>query len=638
MKNGLKDVFKPDGILSQTLPHFKPRAAQQEMAFAIGALTQPGEQLVVEAETGTGKTFAYVAPALLSSGKTILSTGTRNLQEQLFYRDMPQLKKSLNPSKKVTLLKGRSNYLCLYRFEHAGHQKNLFMGETTSQLKIVQRWANQTKTGDIGELSALPENAAILPQVTSTVENCLGRDCPYYEDCYLVLARKKAMEADIVVVNHHLFCADLVLKDTGLGELIPNADLVVFDEAHQLPDIAIQYFSDSFTTRQMTELAADIQRVYQVELPDIRALNTQAEQLAHCAKEVRLQFQIDPERGNTRQFIQKQPRLMPALQRLAEKLQGLLNLMKKQVGRHKELDQIIERSLQLETYFKAVFEMKSVGYSYWYETTHRTARFYRTPLSVAEPFQKALQEHNARWVFTSATLTVNQTFDYFNQQLGLQNPKKLLLASPFNYAAQAYLCLPRYLPEPNQPEMQAALARIVTQVVAKNSGGTFVLFTSHRMLQAVAKRVEPLIKRALFVQGETTKKELLDNFVEAGNAVLFGTSSFWEGVDVPGEALRCVMIDKLPFTSPDEPLLQARMEDCQRRGGQPFNDIQIPQAVLALKQGAGRLVRSEKDTGLLILCDTRLVTRAYGQFFLSSLPPMTRTRSLDKALAFLERA
>lgn len=631
----ISDVFSKNGALSKALPDFQPRAAQVQMATAIADLKKPAEQLVVEAETGTGKTFAYLVPALLGQGKVILSTGTRNLQEQLYHRDMPRLRDALAPEKIVTLLKGRSNYLCIQRLEQFSAHPADAHEEAIRQLRVVRMWANETKSGDMGELASLPEQAAILPWITSTQDNCLGRECPHYEACYLVKARKEALEADIVVVNHHLFCADLVLKDTGFGELVPTADLVVFDEAHQLPDIASQYFSDSLSTRQIVDLCRDIELIYKTAVRDARPMSQMAQQVERNAKELRLQFATDPERNNLRTAFHAE-NLVQAAQVLEEKLVQLQRICATQAGRDKALDQAIERLEQLLLKWHKIMALEQTGFSFWYESSRRHVTFHRTPLSVAEPFGRAMAEQQARWVFTSATLTVNNSFDYFQHRLGLTAPQSLQLESPFNFAEQALLCLPRYLPEPHERTMVAALAELTQQVAEANYGGSFILFTSHRMLQAVAKRLEGQLDRLLLVQGTTSKRELIEAFTEAGNAVLLGTSSFWEGVDVAGAALRCVLIDKLPFASPDDPLLQARVEDCRRRGGDPFHDVQLPQAVLAMKQGAGRLVRSVHDDGVLIICDNRLVTRAYGQLFLNSLPAMQRTRSVAKAFAFLK--
>ncbi|RUO35338.1 ATP-dependent DNA helicase [Aliidiomarina sanyensis] len=633
----VRAIFAPGGALSQSLPGFQPRPAQQEMAAAIADLKKAGAQLVVEAETGTGKTFAYLAPALLKGGKVILSTGTRNLQEQLFHRDLPRLREALAPQSVAALLKGRSNYLCIQRMEQSVRHPVDADEALLDQLQTVRDWANRTKTGDLGELTALPEDAPVLPRVTSTIDNCLGRECPHYEDCYLVQARKDALEADIVVVNHHLFCADLVLKDTGFGELIPAADLIVFDEAHQLPDIASQYFSDTVSTRQVIDWCKDIQLIVKTSVRDARSLSQMADQVERGARDLRLSFALDPERGNWRQALDNDG-IAKAASRLGDLLSRAHAMCKPLIGRDKELDLGFERLELIRKRWELLQNTQVTGYSYWYESTARHVSIHRTPLSVAEPFGRQLAAQEAKWVFTSATLTVNGDFRYFNERLGLAPERTLILDSPFNFKQQAMLCLPRYLPEPHERGMPHALADIVRQVVAHNTGGTFVLFTSHRMLQLVATILRDELSRPVLVQGQTAKRELLNQFVEAGNAVLFGTSSFWEGVDVRGDALRCVIIDKLPFSSPDEPLLQARVEDAKLRGMDPFATIQIPQAVITMKQGAGRLVRDVHDHGVLIICDNRLVTRGYGSTFLASLPPMQRTRSLTKALTFLATA
>lgn len=630
-------VFSANGLLNKSLPQFSPRPSQLQMAQAVFGLTKKGQKLVVEAETGTGKTFAYLAPALMKDGKVIISTGTKNLQEQLFHRDMPTLRDALAPEKVAVLLKGRSNYLCLHRLEQTVRHPKDFREEGLAQLQSVRTWANQTKSGDLGELSSLPEDAIILPQVTSTQSNCLGRECPQYDECYLVKARKEALEADIIVVNHHLFCADLVLKETGFGELVPDADLVIFDEAHQLPEIASQYFSKSFSTKQVVDLCQDVDVLYRTVLKDAKAVSQMAAQVERAAKELRLAFQSDSERASLVNAL-NETTVSGAIQNLEEQLEKFETIAKTQVGRDKAFDQCIERIEFLRKQLELITGRQDIGYSYWFESTRKHVSFHRTPLSVAEPFSKIMAEHPARWVFTSATLTVNNQFNYFTDKLGLDDAETLLLPSPFDYQRQAVLCLPRYLPEPNDRSMIKHLVDVSLKVIEANSGGTFLLFTSYRVLNLVAEQLGNKTNRTILVQGGTSKRELLNQFSEEGNAVLLGTSSFWEGVDVPGRALRCVLIDKLPFASPDDPLLQALMEDCKRRHRDPFKEIQIPQAVIAMKQGAGRLVRSVHDEGVLIVCDNRLVTRNYGQLFLNSLPNMKRTRDLQVALDFLENS
>lgn len=645
-------VFASNGPLSQAIAGFQPRPAQQQMAEAIANISDDAPVLVVEAETGTGKTFAYLAPTLLAmheSGarkKVIVSTGTKNLQEQLFHRDLPRIRAILAPDAVVALLKGRSNYLCIQRMEQFVAQPGRFEPGTAvylqHQAQVVRAWANRTKSGDLGELTELPEDAMILPQITSTADNCLGRDCPAYQDCYLVKARQQALEADVVVVNHHLFFADAVLKDTGFGELIPHADLVVFDEAHQVPDIASQYFSESLSTRQLQDIGQDLRLLHSTELKDLRQLSSIGDQLEKCGKDLRLQFAREPQRGNWREQMQR-AELQQDAARLADVLEKAQAITKAALGRNKVLDQCYERIVMLKARWQQLTHTSRTGYSFWFETTSRQLSVHQTPLSVADKFSQYMQAQQMHWVFTSATLAVNGSFQHFTERLGLlgsgdYKTRTLVLASPFDFYRQAMLYLPRYLPAPNDPAMAAAFADEAMQLIACNAGGTFLLFTSYRMLNQVAALLEDRLQRLMLVQGTTSKRELLEQFVAAGDAVLLGTSSFWEGVDVRGDALRLVMIDKLPFAAPDDPLLQARIEDCKLRGHNPFEQVQIPQAVISLKQGAGRLIRDANDSGVLVVCDNRLVQKQYGQTFVSSLPAMNRTRDRDQVCRFLRQS
>lgn len=631
----IADYFQPDSVLTEALPGFSPRPAQTEMAAAIATTLKKKQQLVVEAETGTGKTYAYLVPILKGSGHAMISTGTKALQEQLFHRDLPALRDAIAPDKQVSLLKGRSNYLCLHRLAQSQAQATEFTKLVQKQLVEVKRWSIHTEDGDVGGLSSLPEDAEVLPHVTSTVDNCLGRDCPDYEKCHLVLARKRALEADIVVVNHHLFFADMALKDVGFGELIPHADALVFDEAHQLPDIASQYFGEALGSRQLSEMAQDAKAIYLTELKDLRQLDKAADKLLGSLRDWRLAFPIDPQRGNWRQFAEHGG-VQQAAEQLTESLTFFRDVVKTALGRSQDLDTLYERCVQFIHIWNLLQDTKRTGYSFWFETTPRHVVLHQTPLQVADKFGRYVRDSDAAWVFTSATLAIGEDFGHFTRLLGLEQAQTLCLPSPFAFAEQGMLCVPRFLPQPQQPEMLKELVQIAAQVLdANRHGGTFLLFTSHRMLQLVAKQLEALTERPLFIQGSMNKRELLRDFIHAGNGVLLGTSSFWEGVDVRGSALTCVIIDKLPFAAPDDPLLQARIEDCRMRGAEPFSQVQLPPAVIALKQGAGRLIRDRHDKGVLIVCDQRLVTKPYGQHFLASLPPLRRTRDLTQALDFL---
>ncbi|WP_240695154.1 ATP-dependent DNA helicase [Corallincola luteus] len=629
--------FQSDSPLSKAIDGFSPRESQRKMAEAIGETIDAKGQLIIEAGTGTGKTFAYLVPAIESEKKVILSTGTKALQEQLFHRDLPLIRDALAKPLDIALLKGRANYLCSYRLEqHLFQQSEIRDPVLIDELVRVKRWSNETENGDIGELADIAEDSRALPYVTSTVDNCLGKDCPDFQKCYLTKARKKAKDADLVVVNHHLFLADMVLKDVGFGELIPDAQLVVFDEAHQLPDIAASYFGETVSSRQIVELAKDLRRVYLTELKDMKQLGKAADMMEKAAADLRLQFGVDPERGNWRVKSQDAGVEM-GVERLIDAIGFGYDVMKLAVGRSKELDVLFERGASYKSALAKICNVNELGYSYWYETTKRHVSLHITPLNVAERFSQHMGALKASWVFTSATLQVGDSFEHFSEQLGLKDARTLFLPSPFDYPTQSLLYVPRKLAEPG-PKLQAKDLLLAALPQIQASGGRcFFLFTSYRMMNQIADLLPELVDFPVLVQGTAPKRLLLEEFVAAGNAVLLATASFWEGVDVRGDALSCVIIDKLPFAAPDEPLLQARIEDCRLRGGDPFMEVQLPQAVLTLKQGAGRLIRDIHDKGVLMICDGRLVSRRYGQVFLASLPPMPRTRCEDKASQFLRQ-
>ena len=628
-------AFSKDGLLAKAIDGFAPRQAQLDMALEVEAAIEKQNSLVVEAGTGTGKTFAYLIPALLSGKKVIVSTGTKNLQEQLFHKDMPVIRKAIASDLQVALLKGRANYLCLYRLELYENTRGQLDAQGLADIVNVKKWSTSTRAGDIGELVNVQEDSPVFPLVTSTVDNCLAKDCPHIEDCYLVNARKKAIDADIVVVNHHLFFADMALKDTGFGELIPKAQVVIFDEAHQIPDIASEYFGEAFSTRQVLDLCSDVHQQYRTDLTDMKQLGKAAEKLEKTAQELRLQFPQDPERGNWREKIQY-PTIARLFANLKDDLDFLYQVIKLCVGHNQEIDNCFERAVTLLAKYEIMADVEAFGISYWYETTRRHLVLHQTPLSVADKFSEAIKTSDAGWIFTSATLAVNGQFEHFSNQLGIYGANQLLLESPFDYPKQSMLYLPRYLPAANHPQRAQALADLSIPLIEASNGASFLLFTSYRMMNMVAEILEEAIDNPLLVQGQMSKRKILDEFIAQKDAVLLATASFWEGIDVRGDALTCVIIDKLPFASPDEPLLQARSEDVKRQNGDPFAQIQLPQAVIALKQGVGRLIRDVQDKGVLTICDDRLVNRPYGQTFLSSLPNMHRTREQEKAVTFLK--
>jgi len=601
-------AFSSNGALAKAIDGFLPRQAQTDMALEVAIAIKKQSSLIVEAGTGTGKTFA------------------KNLQEQLFHKDIPLVKKALASNVQVALLKGRSNYLCRYRLAQYQETRGQLDANTLNDLVKVKAWANGTQTGDIGELINVTEDSAVFPFITSTLDNCLAKDCPDYEQCYLVRARQRAIDADLIVVNHHLFFADMALKDTGFGELIPKAQVVIFDS---------DYFGEAFSTRQLVDLCTDVSQIYRSKLTDMKQLGLAADKLEKTCQEFRLLFNYDPERGNWREKYQLQS-FIQKFERLKVDLDFLYQVIKLCVSRNEAIDNCFDRAVNLLSQYDVMANVDINGMSFWYETTPRHVVLHLTPLSVADKFNAYVKDSGAGWIFTSATLAVDNNFEHFANHLGLQGASQLLLESPFNYQQQSQLIVPRYLPEANDRNRAQHLAELAKPLIIASKGACFMLFTSYRVMNQVAEILAVDIDNPLLVQGQMAKRILLEQFVEKDNAVLLATASFWEGIDVRGDKLTCVIIDKLPFASPDDPLLQARCEDVRRQGGDAFAQIQLPQAVIALKQGVGRLIRDVSDRGIMVICDNRLVNRPYGQTFLKSLPEMRRSRDLTKAIAFLE--
>ncbi|HHF2858731.1 TPA: ATP-dependent DNA helicase [Vibrio diabolicus] len=630
-------TFSSDGALGKAIPGFQARQPQIDMAEAVSSAIKDQTQLVVEAGTGTGKTFAYLVPALLSGKKVIISTGSKNLQEQLYHRDLPLMVNALGFYGQVALLKGRSNYLCLDRLSRQMVESHTNESDPTllTQLVKVRAWSSETKTGDLGDCDDLPEDSMIIPTITSTNDNCLGKECPSYTDCFVLKARKRAMDSDIVVVNHHLFLADLAIKETGFGELIPEADVFIFDEAHQLPDIASEYFGQSVSSRQIHDLAKDIAIAYRTEAKDMRQLQKVGDKLMQSAMDMRIVLGEPGFRGNWREALQSGS-IKRELLRLTDSLELAIDVLKIALGRSQLLDTAFERANLIKGRIDRVCDVDITGYSYWYDTSPRHFALHITPLSVADKFHEQIEIKQGAWIFTSATLAVSGDFKHFTERLGLKPTKQFSLLSPFDYQKQARLCVPRYLPEPNSNGLADKLVRMLAPVIEENDGRCFFLCTSHSMMRELGEKFREVLELPVLMQGEMSKQKTLAEFMELGNALLVATGAFWEGIDVRGDALSCVIIDKLPFTAPDDPLLKARIEDCRLRGGEPFAEVQIPDAVITLKQGVGRLIRDQKDHGALIICDNRLVTRDYGGIFLGSLPPIPRTRDLDGIKAFLK--
>jgi ATP-dependent DNA helicase DinG len=603
------------------------------MAETVAQVLAEGDTLICEAGTGTGKTFAYLVPALLSGRKVLVSTGTRNLQDQLFHRDLPLVRDALRAPVRVALLKGRRNYLCRYRLELALHDHSNESVEVRRQLRTVRDWSSTTRSGDVAEIN-LPDSAPVWPAVTSTSDNCLGQECPEWDHCYVVRARRRAQEAELVVVNHHLLCADISLRDEGFGEILPGADCFVVDEAHQLPEVAGSFFGTAVSGRQILDLVRDTEVEYRREAGDFPDLPELLSDLSSATLDLRLSLGEQARRGPWRE-IAEDASVAARLDDLRRCLESLRQGLDAVQGRAKGLDACLARCAELGRGLSGLAEVAGDSEDIrWFETQGKGFRLHQTPLSVADIFQTEMARHQAAWVFTSATLAVADSFTHFAAQLGIPNARTAYWDSPFDYSQQALWFVPRGMPDPSSPDYVEAVTDLATQILSYSRGRAFLLFTSHRALRRAAELLEHRLSFPLLVQGSAPRGELLERFRALGNAVLLGTSSFWEGVDVRGEALSCVIIDKLPFASPADPVLAARIDAMRRRGGNPFRDFQLPQAVISLKQGAGRLIRDGTDRGVLVVCDPRLLSRSYGRAFLESLPSMGRTRDLSEVERF----
>lgn len=625
------DLFAPGGRLSQRIPGYTHRRAQQQMASAVARTLETQGLLIGEAGTGTGKTFAYLVPALLSRRKVIVSTGTRTLQDQLFHRDLPVIRRALAAPGRVALLKGRANYLCRHRLTLTLEDIGRRSRDQRDALIVISQWAGRTRGGDIAELD-LPEDSPIWPWVTSSSDNCLGQDCPEWQDCHLVEARRRAQEADLLVINHHLLAADWALKEGGFGEVLPGFDALIIDEAHQFPEVLGVFFGQALSGRQIFDFVRDTELAAAHRA--IRDLHPLLEGLRQIIPAFRLALGTDNRRG-TWQEVSGQPALARVLSTLSEGLSTLDQALTALTGHDKDLDHCQSRCQMLRhTLATLTASSEPDGSVRWFETFESGFRLHCTPLDIAGIAQAQRTSHPAAWVFTSATLALGARFDHFIRQLGLQGAETQCWESPFDFPRQALCYLPPSLPDPAVHDYSRQVAELALTVIGLSRGRTFLLVTSHRVLREAALFLKPKLPYPLLVQGEAPRGELLDRFRRLGNAVLIGTASFWEGVDVRGEALSCVIIDRLPFASPGDPLIKARLAAIRHQGGNPFRDYQLPQAVIALKQGAGRLIRDESDRGVLVLCDPRLLTKGYGRTFLNSLPPMTQTRALATVADF----
>jgi len=702
----LDEIFAANGLLARQIDGYRSRASQIEMSRAVaaameasgrampepamfeaqkrparrlqgaadtaaeaaegveaGGLDGSENTLIVEAGTGTGKTYAYLVPAMLWGGKVIVSTGTKHLQDQLFQRDIPTVRDALAVPVSVAMLKGRANYLCHYYLQRTADNGRLPSRQETSYLQDIVRFAKITRTGDKAELASVPETAAVWSMVTSTRENCLGQECPHYKDCFVMQARREAQQADIVVVNHHLFFADIMLRDTGMAELLPTANTVIFDEAHQLPETATLFFGETLSTTQFLELARDSVAEglgHARETVDWVKLGATLER---AARDVRLAFKEDSVRLSIGQLADDHP-LFPALETLETELDALASALASQAERAESIGACLRRARELQgvlagwttpptpTEREAADATSTDGKTEradpnekvrWIEVFSHTVQLHETPLSVAPIFAKQRAGVPRAWIFTSATLSVRGDFTHYAAQMGLNAKRSMTLPSPFDYPTQGLLYVPRNLPQPSSPMFTDAVFDAALPAIEASGGGVFMLCTTLRAVDRISAKLRDTIEARgwdypLLVQGDASRTELLDRFRSYGNAILVGSQSFWEGVDVRGDALSLVVIDKLPFAPPDDPVLSARLEALTKKGLSPFAVHQLPQAVITLKQGAGRLIRAETDRGVLMICDTRLVDKPYGRRIWQSLPPFKRTREIEVVREFFEES
>lgn len=636
MSIDLDTLFSDTGPLSQRVAGFMPRQQQKEMAQAVLKAIEERTALVAEAGTGTGKTFAYLIPALLAGGKVIVSTGTKTLQDQLFFRDIRTVREALQIPVTVALLKGRSNYICHYHLEQTREAGRMASREDVIWLAKISAYAKTSKNGDKGQLASVPENAPIWSMVTSNRENCLGQECSYHEECFVLKARKEAMVADVVVVNHHLFFADVLLKDEGAGEILPACNTVIFDEAHQLPDVATMFFGETITSGQLLELARDSKMEGILGAPDYVALPEACAALEKATRDLRLVFKEDSARLPAAQTPENFQETLLTLQTTLNALNDhLAGQGERSEGLAKCRQRGRETALQLAEWQRGDNE----DYVRWIEVYSSSLHLNRTPLNIAKLFGPQVKNQAKGWIFTSATLSVNNAFEHYTRELGLYDAQCESWESPFDYPRQAVLYVPKDLPEPNTREYTSGVVNAALPLLEASRGRAFMLFTSLKAM----REAHSLLKEAfaekgwdypLLLQGEGSRTELLERFRTQKGAVLVASQTFWEGIDVKGDSLQLVVIDRLPFAPPDDPVLAARVDKLQKEGGNPFMNIQLPAAAITLKQGAGRLIRSESDRGVLMIADARLVDKPYGKLLWNSLPKMTKTRDLSVVQRF----
>ena len=637
----IKQFFSEKGELSQSIEDYRLRQEQVDISVLIDEAITNKKKLIVEAGTGIGKTFAYLVPAFLSGGKIIISTATKNLQDQLFTKDIPMIRDALNVPVTLAMLKGRSNYLCHLRLENAMIEGAFMAKEDVTYLHLVKQHAKHSMDGDRSELDTIPESSSIWPQVTSTKENCLGQDCSFYKECFVMNARKKALTADVTIVNHHLFFADLNMKEEGISELLPKATTVIFDEAHQIPDIASIFFGKNVSTAQISEIVQDGYQIYLKHMKDVSDFETILNDLEKANKDFRLVFPRESNRYPY-QKISTFSRFDSAYENLIEKLKTLIQLLAHHKDRDTEIEKYFDSSNEIISNFDNWRDDKDNNSIKWVEVYSHSVQLNNTPLSIADMFAKHINNELTSWIFTSATLAVKNNFDHFKSQLGLTDADSVSKESPFNYAEKALLFVPKLMPDANHENFNFAVVNQIYPFIKASKGRAFILCTTLKSMREIFTLLQDKIETdqldyPIYLQGDGSRNHLLNKFREHGHAVLIGSLSFWEGVDVKGDALSLVVIDKLPFFSPEDPVLAARIDKINKSGKNAFMEYQLPNAVITLKQGAGRLIRDEFDKGVLVICDTRIIEKAYGKRMWQSLPPFARSRDDLEVIQFLEK-
>lgn len=634
------NFFSPQGPLNDCLNNYQLRTEQVEMAKSVSNAIKDKESLVIEAGTGVGKTFAYLYPSLLKGGRVVISTATKNLQDQLFFNDIPKIREALKISVKVNILKGRANYICKLRMENTNQEGMFFNKNDAKYLHLIKAFSDNSDSGEVSEISKIPENSAIWPMVTSTKENCLGQDCEFYKNCFLVKARKEALESEVLIVNHHLFFADFVLKDAELSEILPKANTVIFDEAHQVPLVASFFLGEFISSSQIINLIQDCQQSF-IKYPDtIKILDSLAKDLQENIFELKVLISPSSVRLNINK-LQDYDAFKETYKTLIAKLDLLETILSKHAEDNAESQRLFDRATELTIKLNSWLKRDNQNDIYWLEVFARTIQFNATPISVAEQFNKFQKKADSAWIFTSATLSINGSFDHFTSLLGLKKSRTQYLQSPFNYSENAFLYVPKEIPDPKDELFNLVLVKKALPLIRAAKGRAFILATSLKSMEEIGALLKDEFEKnkidyPVITQGEGPKNDLLNQFKKHGNAVLIGSLSFWEGIDVRGSTLSLVIIDKLPFQSPGDPVFESKIKLLTEEGANAFMSMQLPEAIIRLKQGVGRLIRDDHDKGVMVICDRRIIEKSYGMKIWKSLPSFKRTRSESAVINFLE--